>query len=150
VERRSLLAVCPLPGQPTSISEVPGSIPAHPPDQGPHLAAKVDDHTIETIARWAQHEPLVLEIWTFGSRVRGQTKEGGPIRPDSDLDMAIRLEVTPSGDLGELQAVWSKVRNRAKASLSLRLPRRLELLEGGRSPCLESYVRDCSRLIYRR
>jgi predicted nucleotidyltransferase len=129
-----------------------GFDPGAPTRWGLNLATMIDDHTIEAIAQWAQHEPLVLEIWAFGSRVRGQTKEGGPIRPDSDLDIAIRLEASPSGDLGELQAVWSEFKNRAQASLSLQLLWRLEfeLLEGGRSPCLESYVRDCSRLIYRR
>jgi len=60
--------------------------------------------------RWAQHEPLVLEIWAFGSRVRGQTKVGGPVRPDSDFDIAIRLDLPPSDDLWDVQSISSEFR----------------------------------------
>ena len=53
---------------------------------------------------------MVLEIWAFGSRVRGQTKEGGPVRPDSDFDIAIRLDLPPSDDLWDVQSISSEFR----------------------------------------
>jgi predicted nucleotidyltransferase len=34
---------------------------------------------------WASREPLVIELFVFGSRVKGTS------RPDSDLDVAIRV-----------------------------------------------------------
>jgi predicted nucleotidyltransferase len=39
------------------------------------------------IAQWATAEPLIDTVWLFGSRL------GDDYRPDSDLDLAIRLRV---------------------------------------------------------
>jgi predicted nucleotidyltransferase len=35
------------------------------------------------IAAWAEAKPKIMEVWLFGSRVRGVS------RPDSDLDVAV-------------------------------------------------------------
>lgn len=43
----------------------------------------IEPHWSEVIRGWASGIDLVLEVWAFGSRVRG------PYRIDSDLDIAI-------------------------------------------------------------
>jgi predicted nucleotidyltransferase len=45
------------------------------------------------VAAWATDKPLILRVWLFGSRARGEHRE------DSDLDIAIQL------DLAEIRGV---------------------------------------------
>ena len=46
---------------------------------------RISDNWIVAIQQWASNEPLVQEAYIFGSRARGVA------RPDSDLDIAIKL-----------------------------------------------------------
>jgi predicted nucleotidyltransferase len=48
------------------------------------------------VAEWASREPEIARVFLFASRVRGRTKDCGPVRPgfgpeSSDLDVAIEL-----------------------------------------------------------
>jgi predicted nucleotidyltransferase len=124
---------------------------------GDELAAEeeiymLDLATIAPIANWARSEPTICEVRAFGSRVRGRTWKGGPVRPDSDLDLAVTISLPPTADLAQAQEVWTEMKQRGVAALAavITWPLHFELLEGERSPNLRCYVADCSRLIYRR
>ena len=106
----------------------------------------VDHKIVDTISGWAAQEPAVLEIYVFGSRVRGRGKDGGPVRHDTDLDIAIRMELPPLDEPAERQSHWAAFKEKARASLSPQIPwlPRFDLLEGAASPALERYVAECS------
>ena len=52
---------------------------------------------------WAAEKPLVKRLWLFGSRVRGDH------RPDSDVDVAIELDMSAAKGLDESggTAAWA-------------------------------------------
>jgi len=109
----------------------------------------IDDQTVRVVAEWAKQEPLVLEVYLFGSRVRGKSKDGDPVRPNSDLDIAIRMDLPP--EFSDQFYPWYDLKRRATAMLCplFSWPLRFELLNGC-SPLLERYVAECSRLIFSR
>ena len=45
-------------------------------------------------------KPEIAHLFFFGSRVRGITRYGGPVRPDSDLDIAIEPDPVLTAFLG--------------------------------------------------
>ncbi len=101
--------------------------------------------TIETvqgrIARWAISEPLVLRVWIFGSRVRGDN------RPDSDLDVAIELDaMDESGGL----ATWMLRTSHWAAELQALAPWKIHLEQyaGNGTPMIAHALTHSSRLIY--
>ena len=49
-------------------------------------------HWSETIRSWAETQPMVLEVYAFGSRVKGA------YRPDSDLDLAFLVAGKDDGE----------------------------------------------------
>ena len=51
----------------------------------PGLAAKVRS--------WALGKPEIAHVSLLGSRVRGTNRHGSPARADSDLDIAIELDL---------------------------------------------------------
>jgi uncharacterized protein len=46
-------------------------------------------HDIRVLFEWAEKNPVVIRIWIFGSRSRGDHRE------DSDLDIAIEHGILP-------------------------------------------------------
>lgn len=63
-------------------------------------------HYQDLLQGWAQTQPLIKEMVIFGSRVKGAYK------PDSDLDIAIELDVAECrgyGDDGDSAATWMLV-----------------------------------------
>jgi len=47
----------------------------------------------EIIISWAKSKQFITRVYIFGSRVSGISKKTGkPVRPDSDLDVAIDFE----------------------------------------------------------
>lgn len=59
-------------------------------------AAGLRPHWSAAIGEWAGRQPLVIEIYAFGSRVKGG------YRPDSDLDLAFVVDGQDDGEsLGE-------------------------------------------------
>ena len=112
----------------------------------------INQETIRLIAHWAEQEPLVLEVYLFGSRVRGENKDGGPVRFDSDLDIAIRMDLPPAVEFSDVFHPWLDLKRRAEANLSpwFPWPLKLKALAGQLTPDTEKYVAECSLLAYRR
>jgi predicted nucleotidyltransferase len=52
----------------------------------------VPSGALEAVAEIAGEFPLVRRAWFFGSRLTGVSHRGGPVRPDSDLDIAFEIE----------------------------------------------------------
>jgi predicted nucleotidyltransferase len=52
-----------------------------------HLPAEV----LSNIKRWAATKRHIAQTFVFGSRVTGVNKHGGPVRSNSDLDIAVVL-----------------------------------------------------------
>ncbi|MEL1265323.1 nucleotidyltransferase domain-containing protein [Pseudoxanthomonas putridarboris] len=49
----------------------------------------------QSLSDWAANKPLVARLWIFGSRARGDH------RADSDLDIAIQLDLTAANGMDE-------------------------------------------------
>jgi len=46
----------------------------------------------EIIIKWAKSKPFITKVHLFGSRISGISKKTGePVKPDSDLDVAIEF-----------------------------------------------------------
>ena len=52
-----------------------------------HLPANV----VSDLKTWASAQPEIARMYAFGRRVRGWTKLGCCVRPDSDIDLAVAL-----------------------------------------------------------
>ncbi|WP_210257927.1 nucleotidyltransferase domain-containing protein [Xanthobacter sp. SG618] len=70
------------------------------------------DKIREAVRFWAASQPLVSEVWLFGSRAKGVS------RPGSDVDLAI--VISASGE-GVRLAFWIENADRWKAELSRQL-----------------------------
>ncbi len=94
------------------------------------------------LQHWAEGQPLVRRVWLFGSRVRGE------YRPDSDLDVAVELDLDVAVDECRGMTHWIEHAASWERHLAhlLRVPVDLELHEPGGQ--VEAYVADCSRLVY--
>lgn len=100
------------------------------------------------LSGWAGRQPLVGRVWLFGSRVRGDH------RPDSDLDVAIELDLPadPAGDDGlhPAAAVWMYDTEgwaeelRALTGLVIDL----QHLDGHHSPTIQAGVAEAGLLVY--
>ncbi len=58
------------------------------------------EDAIRILVAWAASEPLIQRVFIYGSRVRGRSMTGGPIRPDSDLDIAVEPDAPADERLG--------------------------------------------------
>ena len=81
----------------------PGTLPGHATlrldrgevsPEGTSMAS--DDRSLDglgrTVAGWAEGKPAITRVLLHGSRARGLNKDGGPVREDSDLDVAVEIE----------------------------------------------------------
>ena len=50
------------------------------------------------IVEWAQERPEIREVWLYGSRARRDS------RPDSDIDLAIKMQPAPHGE--DSYTIW--------------------------------------------
>jgi predicted nucleotidyltransferase len=92
------------------------------------------------VADWARAEPMVRKAYLFGSRVRGNA------RPDSDLDVAVELEIPESDDYALMRAK-RELTSRLQNKIPVRL--HLEIYEGARrSPVVHAGLSDCSVVVY--
>lgn len=55
------------------------------------MSVYLPSFVVVRLRSWAAKQPEIGRLYVFGSRVRGIDKDGGPVRPDSDLDIAIEL-----------------------------------------------------------
>lgn len=44
------------------------------------------------VQKWAATKPTIKRAWLFGSRIKGVNKHGGPVRDESDWDVAVELD----------------------------------------------------------
>jgi len=58
----------------------------------------------EIIINWAKNDPFIAKVYLFGSRISGISKDGKPVRLDSDLDIAI--EFTPMPGDSDFLTTW--------------------------------------------
>ena len=63
------------------------------------------DKAKEIITKWAKGKPFITRVYLFGSRITGISKKTGqPVRPDSDLDVAIEFDKVREGQ--DLFTTW--------------------------------------------
>ena len=105
----------------------------------------VDEITKEKVRKWAETEPLVKSAYIFGSRA------GNNFREDSDLDVAVELDVS-SGDFN-IDAAWILNRKKFVESLESMIPGfelDLQLLDNQNTPTIEKGIKQGSVLIYQK
>lgn len=91
-------------------------------------------------------------IWFFGSRVRGFGKDGKPIRDDSDLDIAVQIDVEKFGDGDPLEecastAAWMRVADTWCNELASLSRWAIDLQMHNDDEHVKAYVSECSELI---
>ena len=100
------------------------------------------------IAAWAEKKPLVKRVWLFGSRVRQD------FRPDSDLDVAIELDVDAADGSDESggMALWMFDTDGWKEELQAISPYVIQLEQylGDRTPTIKAALERSSRLVYQK
>ena len=83
------------------------------------------------LSEWAAKNPLVARLWVFGSRARGDHRD------DSDLDIAIELDLTAADGVDESGgfATWSFETDGWEEELANLLPFTIDLEQyrGGHS-----------------
>ncbi len=93
------------------------------------------------IRTWARHEPLVKEVWLFGSRAKGNARD------DSDVDVAIRF----NADDRDVVALFSNHGRQWQDKLCAETRMRVALahLAGDEiSPTHEAAIRDHGIRLY--
>ncbi len=100
------------------------------------------------IQKWAATKPEIAKVYLFGSRLRGKTHDGQAIRVDSDLDVAVQLNIAEC----KTTQFWIDHHDRWEKELRPQLPwpLDLELYEGKRTRCLHRYLKECSELVFER
>jgi len=102
----------------------------------------------EAIARWAKGKPLVNRLWVFGSRARGDQ------RPDSDIDIAVELDVTSiqGRDYSGGYATWSFFVREWKIELNdlLGIEIDLQYFRDHETPIIMNALNQSSVLVYKK
>jgi predicted nucleotidyltransferase len=108
-----------------------------------HLPADV----VRTLRAWAAAQQEIMRVHVFGSRVRGVSKRGNPVRSDSDLDIAIEL----SPDVPNPAVHWIENSDYWRATLAMILPYPvdLDLLERN-FPIVRKYVDIAGAVVFDR
>ena len=100
----------------------------------------------QKLAQWAANKPLVNRLWVFGSRVRGDH------RPDSDLDVAIELDLSAAkgaDDSGGF-ATWSFNTDGWLQELEQLLGLKVDMqhFAGDQTPTIKNGLERSSVLVY--
>lgn len=100
------------------------------------------DKLKKIIVNWASKLPYRVNIYLFGSWVKGTVKN------DSDLDIAIEF-IDQMSNL-DRDFLWFDFHDKWQNYLTkeIGLPIQLELYEGDRSPHLKKYLKEASILLY--
>ena len=106
------------------------------------------ESVIAAVQEWAETKPEIARAYVFGSRMRGKTHEGQAVRCDSDIDIAVQLNIVE----GDVTQFWIDHHNQWEEELQAHLCWRLDLdlYEGQRTPCLHRYLTECSELVFER
>lgn len=101
-----------------------------------------------SVHKWAETKPEISRVYVFGSRLRGKTHEGQAVRCDSDIDIAVQLNIAE----GEATLFWIDHHNQWEEELQADLCWRLDLdlYEGKRTPCLHRYLTEYSGVVFER
>lgn len=97
----------------------------------------------EIIKKWAESEPLIKEVYIFGSRARNDYRE------NSDIDIAVKIENRPNDD--SPLATWLYEGNNLKNRLSKLLPYELQLeYLDNKTKTVLSGIKESSILVYKK
>lgn len=97
----------------------------------------------EIIKKWAESEPLIKEVYIFGSRARNDYRE------NSDIDIAVKIEKRPNDD--SPLATWFYEGNNLKNRLSKLLPYELQLeYLDNKTKTVLSGIKESSILVYKK
>jgi hypothetical protein len=100
----------------------------------------------DAIASWALQKPIVLRVWIFGSRVRGNCHD------QSDLDIAVELDRTAfkGSDSSHGMATWFLQTESWPREIQSLSPYRVDLQQfiPGRTATIEAAIAESSMLIY--
>lgn len=100
----------------------------------------------EALHKWAESKPLVARAWVFGSRVRGTA------HPDSDLDIAIELDMQARAGMDETGGLvtWAFETNEWESELAAALPFKIDLQQyrGSDTPTIHSAIASSGQLVY--
>lgn len=113
------------------------------------MSAASKETMIELVREWAAKKPEISRVWLFGSRIRGKSYSGGPIRPDSDWDVAVEFG-SPTPEARD--AHWFRVVNAwdkdldAAAGCSVSI----EHYNPPNTPRVAGGVEECGLLVYDR
>lgn len=112
-----------------------------------HTKEEMDiNFVVSIIATWAASKPLVGRVWIFGSRCRADYK------PDSDLDVAIELDMSHAKGVDESGgfATWALDAKDWECELATLLPFKidLELYSGIATSIVHQALLHSSRLVY--
>jgi predicted nucleotidyltransferase len=105
------------------------------------------DTARDRIRTWAAGQPDIARVYLFGSRIRGCCKDGGPVRDDSDLDVAV--ELTAADEEAAYQRWWDvedSWRDQLQSLLSW--PLHLQWYHPTGTPTVCRHVADCHEVIY--
>lgn len=105
---------------------------------------KSDDENEAIVRAWASTIPEITHAYVFGSRARGD------YRPESDLDIAIRLQAR--GRDPSPSVTWFGEGDKWERQLQSMLPVRLDLqsLDDIETPDIKRSIEESLRLIYQR
>lgn len=105
------------------------------------------------IIKWAQAKPFITKVYLFGSRITSNSKKTGmPVRPDSDLDVA--LEFTRISQDEDYLTTWTCESKKWHKELLVLLgfasdkDLDLERLHETETPHVAQYIKEGSELIY--
>ena len=106
------------------------------------------DQIVSVLAIWATKHQLVGRAWVFGSRVRGEE------RHDSDIDIAVELDLTSAQGVDESggMATWMLECGAWDSELAslFPVPIDLEQFMGAKTPTIKAALKRSSVLAYKK
>jgi predicted nucleotidyltransferase len=106
------------------------------------MSGTVDlEHDLEQLCLWGARNPLIVRLWLYGSRARGDHRE------DSDLDIAIENLTAPTDTDPLTTAVFELEGWRRDLQPKLKLTLHLESIHESYD-VIQPAVRNHGRLVY--